>query len=149
MTRKITGIKTSPKVVYTHLLMPHYPYYYNESGEMHPFDTLRKSSLENTGQYLSYLQYANKQVIALADHILSHSPAPPVIVLLSDHGYRHYTTSSDPSNNFSSLFSVHFAGYSGHLPDSTSNVNFFRILLNNEFKQALPLLKDNRFFIDF
>ena len=149
LTKKVAETKTGPKLVYTHLLMPHHPYYYNEHGEMYPYDTLRKSSLENTGQYLSYLKYANKQVIALADHILSHSPTPPLIVFLSDHGYRHYTNNSDSRYNFSSLFTVHFADSSNSLPDSTSNVNFFRIVLNQAFRQSQPLLEDKLIFIDF
>ena len=150
LTKNIAETKTGPKVIYTHLLMPHYPYYYNEAGELRSFDTLRKSLFENTEHYLSYLKYTNKQMTVLIDHILSHSSMPPVIALISDHGYRHYKNNRDPKYYYSNLLSIHLPGGNYSLySDSTSNINFFRILLNSEFNQKLPLLEDKTFLIDF
>jgi FtsH-binding integral membrane protein len=149
LTKKIAETKTGPKIVYTHLLMPHYPYYYNATGELRTFDALRVSSPDNKEDYLSYLKYTNQQMIVLADHILSRSSRPPVIVLISDHGYRQYKD-QDIKYYFSNLMSVYLPGRNYSLyNDSTSNVNLFRVLLNTEFRQRLPLLEHKTFLIDF
>jgi hypothetical protein len=150
LTKKIAESEPGPKIIYTHLLMPHYPYYYTETGELRSFDALQKSSLDNNEDYLAYLKYTNRQMILLTDQILSHSSAPPVILLVSDHGYRQYTNKTGVNYYFSNLLSLHLPGHNYSLyNDSTNSVNFLRILLNIEFRQRLPFLDDKTFMIDF
>ncbi|HET6994738.1 MAG TPA: sulfatase-like hydrolase/transferase [Chitinophagaceae bacterium] len=150
LTKKTADTGGDPKLVYTHLLMPHYPYYYNEAGQLRSFEALRKSSLDNNEDYLAYLKYTNGQVIQLVDYLLSHSARPPVIVLASDHGYRQYKNQADQNYFFTNLLSVHLPGGNYNLyTDSTDNVNFLRLLLNSQFGQKLPLLEHKTFMIDF
>ena len=41
LTWKLAEQKTSsPKFVYSHLMMPHYPYYFDKNGKEQPFETL-------------------------------------------------------------------------------------------------------------
>jgi hypothetical protein len=150
LTKKAADARESPKLVYTHLLMPHYPYYYNEAGQLRSFETLRKSSLDSNEDYLAYLKYTNGQVIQLVDYLLSHSAGPPIIVLASDHGYRQYKNQADQNYFFTNLLSVHLPGGNYNLyTDSIDNVNFLRLVLNSQFGQKLPLLKHKAFMIDF
>jgi hypothetical protein len=150
LTKKTADTSEGPKLVYTHLLMPHYPYYYNEAGQLRSFEALRKSSLDNNEDYLAYLKYTNGRVVELVDYLLSHSARSPVIVLASDHGYRQYKNQTDQNYFFTNLLSVHLPGKNYNLfTDSLDNVNFLRLLLNSQFGQKLPLLEHKAFMIDF
>lgn len=150
LTQKIANLTSSkPKIVYTHLMMPHHPYYYNEDGVLRKFESAGEIAMNDTAAYLSYLKYTNKEIIRLVDNILSKSASPPIIVLFSDHGFR-YTLTDERKYVLSNLISIHlpsenYAPYN----DSLSNVNLFRTILNNEFKQQLPLLENKIFRISF
>jgi len=80
----------------------------------------------------------------LVDHILSTSLHPPVIMLLSDHGFRHPDRKIDRRYDFMNLNAVYTPGKNYSLfSDSMSNVNQFRVLFNSCFGLKLPLLKDS------
>ncbi len=138
----------NPKFVYTHLMMPHYPYYFDKSGKEQPFETLLEGNQVNKGSYIEYLQYANKKLLALVDHILKSSATPPIIVLMGDHGFRHFKQPVEPKYHFLNLASVHLPSknYSG-FNDSLTGVNFFRTILNTAFNQQLPYLKDSTSYL--
>lgn len=143
LTNNIVTVKTNtPKFVYTHLMMPHYPYYYDSTGNLSPINKL------NSG-YTGYLVYANKKILQLIDHILSSSQKPPVILLLGDHGFREAKLKMDALQSFLNLNAVYLPGknYSGFY-DSISCVNQFRVLLNTCFRQQLPMLKDSSVVVD-
>lgn len=137
-----------PKFVYTHLMMPHYPYYYDRNGNEQPFEKLVDGNQGNKEAYISYLQYSNKRLLELVDHILRSSEKPPIIVLMGDHGFRHFTTPVAAKYYFLNLASVYlpeknYAGFS----DSLNAVNFFRTVLNVSFQQKLPYLKDSTSYL--
>ncbi len=136
--------KHQSKFVYTHLMMPHYPYYYDSKGNPLPIEKLGGLNRVNAKDYIEYLQYSNKRLLELTDHILTNSPSPPIIIILSDHGFRHPEKNVDMSYDFINLNAVYFPDkdYFGFY-DSITNVNMFRIVLNKYFKQNLPLLKDS------
>lgn len=137
-----------PQFYYTHLLMPHVPYYFDREGQftglqryLNPGDPAQRKR-----DYLEYLQYTNKKVLAFVDTILKKSVRAPVILLMSDHGNRHYTLKKD--SHFSSLNALYFPDrhYDGFYP-GISNVNQLRVFVNNRFHQKLPLLKDTTFYL--
>jgi hypothetical protein len=130
-----------PKFVYTHLMMPHFPYYYNEHGQLNPIESIGPESLNNSKLYFSYLKGVNKKIILLINDILQTSPKPPVVLLLSDHGYRDII--KDSSLYFSNLSAVYLPSksYSSYYP-TISNVNQFRVLFNTLFNQRFSLLPD-------
>jgi hypothetical protein len=149
LTGDIASQKTGiPKFVYSHLVMPHYPYYYNSEGNLSPIDKLNGEQEENKKNYIGYLEYANRKILGLIDHILSSSQKPPVIILMGDHGFRHPQVKLDVSQSFLNMNSVYLPGrnYSGFY-DSISCVNQFRMVLNTCFNQHLPLLKDSTIII--
>jgi hypothetical protein len=125
-------------------MMPHYPYYFDSKGNPLPIEKLGGLNRVNAKDYIEYLQYSNKRLLELTDHILASSPSPPIIIILSDHGFRHPEKNVDPSYDFINLNAVYFPDkdYSA-IYDSVTNVNMFRMVFNKYFKQSLQLLKDS------
>ncbi len=148
-TKKIALTReTKPKFVYTHLVMPHYPYYFDSTGKSTSYTKLNEGYVYDQAAFLSYLKYSNLKLIELIDHIKSSSQQPPIIILVSDHGFRDYTAPVDKKYHFFNLNAVYLpdSNYAAFYP-GMSNVNLFRALLNTQFKQHLPLLKDSTSFL--
>lgn len=149
LTKKIASLKTiAPKFVYTHLMMPHHPYYFDKDGRPTAVQRLEDIYKEDRKAYISYLQYTNKKLLELIDHIKKKSSGLPVIVLMSDHGFRQSGDNKIASYQFITLNAVYLpnGNYSGFY-NGISHVNQFRALLNSQFGQKLPLLKDSSIFI--
>jgi phosphoglycerol transferase MdoB-like AlkP superfamily enzyme len=150
LTLKTAAQKTTtPKFVLTHLMMPHYPYYFDKNGKEFPFESLEEGQQTNHHNYIEYLQYSNKKLLDLIDHILKNSSFPPIIVLMGDHGFRHFTQPVDAKYHFNNLAAVYLPGkkYSA-FTDSLTNVNLLRAVLNTTFGQQLPYLKDTAIIMD-
>jgi hypothetical protein len=135
---------SSPKFVYTHLMMPHYPYYYDSIGNERPFEKITENNANDTAAYISYLKYANKKLLSLTDSILKTSVEPPTIIIMGDHGLRELNFKIDKQYYYSALNAILLPGknYSGFY-NGMSHVNQFRTLLNTEFKQQLKMLPDS------
>ncbi len=145
LTAKISAEKINqPKFVYTHLMMPHYPYYFDSKGNPMPIEKLGGLNKVNANDYVEYLQYGNKRLLELIDNILTASVSPPIIIVLSDHGFRHPEKKVDPAYDFINLNAVYFPdGNYSQFYDGISNVNQFRLIFNQYFGQRLPMLKDS------
>ena len=128
--------------------MPHYPYYFDKNGKEQPFEKLLEGNQSNKEAYIEYLQYSNKKLSELVQHILQSSSSPPVIVLMGDHGFRHFNEPVDNKYYFLNLASVHLPSknYSG-FSDSLSGINLFRAVLNAQFSQNLPFQKDSVIYL--
>ncbi len=137
-----------PKFVYTHLAMPHHPYYLDSTGKEVLKWKITPGYAQDKNAYIQYLVYTNKKLLQLVDHIKSNSDQPPVIILMSDHGYRQLDEDHLKPYFFMNLNAVLLPGkdYS-QFYEGMSNVNQFRVILNAEFKQNLPLLKDSTTFL--
>ena len=145
LTWNIPSEKTpAPKFVYAHFIMPHWPYYFDRKGNPMPLEKLSGFRKTNANDFIEYLQYSNGKVLQLVDHILATSPAPPIIILLSDHGFRHPEKETDRKYDFMNLNAIYLPdkNYS-QFPDSMTNVNLFRTLFNSCFNQQFALLKDS------
>ncbi len=135
-----------PRFIYTHFNMPHYPYLFDKQGNELSFKESAQEGRKDL--YLQYLQYCNKKCLFLIDFILKKDMTKPIIILMSDHGFTKYGPAIDPSYNFKNVINIYFPDKDyAELPDSISNVNLFRIILNTQFKQKLPLLKDSTIFL--
>jgi hypothetical protein len=138
-----------PVFVYTHFMMPHYPYYFDRDGKpMDPARVLPEGNNANKKDYVEYLQYANKKIIQLTDHILRSSEKPPVIIIMSDHGFRHFTPPVDQQYHFMDLNAIYLPAknYNGFY-DGITNVNQFRVLFNTLFNTKFPVLKDSSIYL--
>jgi hypothetical protein len=149
LTKEIAAAPSgTPKFVYTHLMMPHYPYYFDKNGTEQPFEKLVEGNQYNQSAYIEYLQYCNKKFIELIDHILLASAQPPIIIFAGDHGFRHFREPVETDYYFQNHLSVYLQqGNYSVFPDSLTTVNLFRILLNTTFEQKLPLLKDSVIYL--
>jgi hypothetical protein len=148
-TRQEAASKSStPRFIYTHLMMPHFPFYFHKDGMPFPDSTLREEQQDKKESYVDYLQYSNMQYLSLIDHILRNSKEPPVILFLSDHGYRHFadTAIADVKLKYMNLMSIYLPGRQyDSFPDSLSNVNYLRSFFNLEFDQNFSMLADSIF----
>jgi len=141
--KKAADKTTYPKFVFTHLMMPHYPYLFDRNGREFPFEQVLDEGKMLEENYLEYLQFCNRKLLELVDGILNNSSMPPVIILAGDHGFRRFTEPLDRKYYFINLAAVHLPGsdYSA-FPDSLTNVNLLRAVLNTTFGQHLPYLKE-------
>ncbi len=140
--------KQKPVFTYTHLALPHNPYFYDSTGNKIPVSLLTDEYKYRKEAYIQYLVYANKQFLRLIDNILANSTRPPVIVLISDHGFRQFNEPTDKKYYFMTLNAVYLPdkNYKGFY-NGMSNVNLFRTILNAQFGQQLPMLKDSSTFL--
>jgi hypothetical protein len=141
IAKTMATIKDSegPKFSYTHLMMPHYPYYFNKDGKPYSFETVAGLDYDKA-RYISYLQYSNKTFLNIISSILHNSKKPPIVIFMSDHGFRGEVEINDYFNNFVAVYTPDQAYHAFH--DNISNVNVFRALLNTQFQQKLPMLQD-------
>lgn len=136
--------------VYTHIHMPHYPYYYTGDGSPNP-DAAKEDNPFDKKAYIGYLQYSNGIYLQLIDDILKHASRPPIILLMGDHGFREFVnpTPEQKKIHFMNLNAVYLPnGDYKRFYDGISGVNQFRALLNTSFGQNLPMLKDSTQFLE-
>lgn len=137
-----------PSFVYAHLIMPHFPYFYDSTGKAYPDELVfGRGWIANRERFSNYIGYTNKQAALLLDSILKKTNGRDIIIIQSDHGtpdldptrkqdaFRNYSAFYFPDRDYKQLY------------DSMSNVNTFRIIFNKYFDQQLPLLKDSSTFI--
>lgn len=142
--------QAAPRFVYTHLSMPHFPYFRDKTGRPYSTDSLMNIVAENQTAYLEYLQYASKTVLRKIDVILKEARTPFQLILLSDHGYRRMAGVSFEEAAFSNLFAAYASD--GNTPDYSQhiyNANVFPLLLNDQFNWHIPVLQDSSFRVKF
>lgn len=140
---------SKPRFVYAHFYMPHAPYFYDRYGNQNDNSTIYlQYKTDPLIPHLEYLLYTNERIKEMVTAIRQNNPGA-MIILLSDHGYRHRVDKTpEPPHFFKNLNAVYFPSqdYTG-LYDSISNVNIFRVILNKTFNQRFPLLKDSTVFL--
>ncbi len=144
-TIELSARKSStPRFVYSHLIMPHHPYYFDSTGRAIPADSLTDDQAMDPASFISYLKYSNRELLKLVDTIRLNSPRPPVIFLMSDHGFREFREPVNHRFRFYTLNAICYpdSNYTG-LYKGMSNINQFRLFFNSHFSQRLPLLKDS------
>lgn len=143
LTRAISSTKkVQSKFVYTHLLMPHSPLYFDSLGKRLPDAIVRDTLTTNT--YIGNLKFTNKKLLELIDYIQKNNSRPAIILLLGDHGFRKQDDTNKDEYKVMNLNAVYFPdhNYKGFY-NGMSNVNEFRVVLNTQFGQHLDLLKDS------
>ena len=87
-------------------------------------------------------------MLSLIDAIMQKEHSKPIIILMSDHGFTKYDRKLGQSYNFQNAINLYLPAQDySKVPDTLSNVNLFRVLLNQQFKQQLPMLKDSVSFL--
>ena len=79
-----------PNFIVAHLRIPHSPFIYDSIG-----NSVSVSDDGDKNAYLEQLKFVNKKMIKIIDGIQERSP-DAIIILMSDHGYRHYINWNNP-----------------------------------------------------
>jgi len=138
---------TQPKFVYAHSLIPHAPFSYDSTGRHLPFKEY--SANEDKAAYIQQLVFANKVIKRIVDEILRQNGRECIIMLQGDHAFRFFNPAKK-QEEFENLNAWYFPNRDYHLlNDSLSSVNSFRLLLNAQFGQDLPILKDSSIFLPY
>lgn len=153
----------SPFAVFTHIIAPHPPFVFGETGE--PVQPSRNFSLgdgdhftrnasrtEYREGYKKEVIFLNKRLKEMIRNILANSSIPPIIILQSDHGPGSYLEWRNPENSnlrerMSNFIACFLPGSKAPpLSPTLTPVNIFRIVLNQYLQGNYPLLKDEIYF---
>lgn len=135
--------RPGPKFVLVHLYSPHAPFLFDRDGG--PVPAGHSLDYSQRRYYLEQYQFVSRRIAETVEKILAASPAPPVIVLQSDHGYRgsfrkplhHVVSAAEKHRIFMALL---LPGCdTSRLDPDLSPVNVFRVILNGYLGQRLPL----------
>lgn len=138
-----------PRFVYAHFEMPHWPFYYDTSGQLRNNDMLiAEQNGSHVASYTNYLPYTNSKLQEMVLAIQQKTRGEAVIVIMGDHGYRVELKGLSRDHYFKNLNAVYFPDRNyGLLRDSISGVNQFRVVFNSLFKQSFPMLEDTAVFL--
>ena len=116
-----------PIFTYAHVMMPHFPYYYNEYGK--PYN--KSDSLSDKQKYLGQLIYTNSLTLESINDILASSPGKPIIIIQGDHGFRYLadTTLIEKSFETHTIFYASYAPNGIVIPDTINPANTFEELI--------------------
>lgn len=131
------------KFVFTHIMMPHAPFYVNETGQLQEQQVL--TSVFDRSLYLKQLAYCNRWIDSLAKAANQSFSRPRVVIIEGDHGFRDANTLTGiREKQFMNLNAYYFSDKDYRLLyDSISPVNSFKVVLNKYFQAAIPLSKDS------
>lgn len=154
----------SPVFVYAHIYAPHPPFVFGPNGEnVQPnrkYSTHDSTSFIADGGtrdeyikgYREQIEYLNKRLIKLINHILSRKDNFSVIILQGDHGPRSMTDWLNPDKTYwkecYSILNAYYLPSNGNkvLYESITPVNTFRLVFNLYFGENYDLLEDRSYF---
>ncbi len=143
--------RRQPQFIYAHFLLPHPPYYYDSLGRLLPIADIDNLPFTNTSWISGYrenLKVANRLMQHMVDTILRQSGGQAIIMVMGDHGYR-IDKSTKPGQSFPNFNALYFPDKDYRtVPDSLTNVNEFRIVLNKCCGTGYPLLPDKCCFLE-
>lgn len=139
----ISSKKEKPLFVYTHIMIPHEPFFLDEKGSFVP-DSAVYSTHSMKQAYVKQLIYTNTLLKKITNSLLADSSRRKIIIMEGDHGFRNYSPEEEGQKPFENLNCYYFfdRNYT-HLYNGISPVNTFRIVLNQYFSQHLPILPDS------
>lgn len=145
--RQSTIKSKTPRFIYTHLYMPHFPFFFDRFGNQRPDSILiEEAKTLIPANYVEYLPYVNNKIRELVNTLQQNTGSSAVIILQGDHGFRQ---GGDRSIDiFRNLNASYFPGGNyTKLYDSMTNVNYFRATFNTLFNQQFPMLKDSTIYL--
>jgi hypothetical protein len=146
---QIDTTTTRPRFVFSHLLIPHAPYFLDANGEPLSDSAVFFKQFKEDEAFIEQVKYANKLLLNLVNHIKSQKTnRPRVYIIEGDHGYRNFDQRKDGRSAFLNLNAYYFSDQDYTLLyDGISPVNTFRVVLNKYFKAGLPILKDSSVYV--
>jgi len=135
-----------PKFVFVHLFSPHEPFVFAADGG--PVAAGNIWNHADPGYYLGQYAYISRRMREAAAMILRDSPAPPVILIQSDHGYRgsrrpgQGARAISPGEMRHVFNALYLPGVVRAAIDrALSPENNFRLVFNSYFGTSYPLLR--------
>jgi len=166
MFEKIRNLKKGkPKFIFAHFLLPHPPFVTHETGRFMSIAEAEKRTRKDN--YIGQIKHLNKKIIDLIDSILNNSRTKPIIILQSDEGpwpkefageeikkLGRDVTSVKWSRVDKKILKEKLGIFAAislpdkniNLPNDTSPVNIFRVVLKNYFGLKMKYLS-NRILI--
>lgn len=154
-----------PKIVYSHIAIPHPPFVFDQNGNMiqnqQPYSlwddiTYRGGSADYRKGYREQVIYINHEIIKVITSILAKSKTTPIIVLMGDHGPAsmfnwRLDTPGCVWERTSNLYAILLPGHQtdGILYSTMTPVNTFRVIFNTYFGTDLPLLEDRSYLMSW
>ena len=150
---KMVGKRDGPKLVVSHIITPHFPYSFDRHGNIaHTISSDGKIQFREWsdnhdpdagGAFYGQIAWLNPQLLDVVDSILMASDAPPIIVIMSDHGY----VAGEVRQNTNEILAAYRLPAGGHsaLYSGITSVNVFRVILNYYFDLGLKRLSDGVF----
>ena len=139
--------KNEKLFVFSHIVVPHFPYSFGPNGEVSSFKGEGATYAETGIAYIDQVKFINREILDVIDVLIAKSKKPPMIILQGDHG-----PPSDLSFTYAEKMPILNAYYlpgiqkEDVLYPSISPVNTFRVILNSYFGQNLPLLEDRSYY---
>lgn len=148
-----------PTFSFVHLLLPHPPFVFDESGNVvtdHPLHGKlgREDYWLMRDAYIAQLRYTNRVLRDVVETILAQSKVPPIIVIQGDHGSA--VTQFDGTRELDApqpeermaILNAYLVpdAVRAKLYPTISPVNSFRAILSAQFGEDLPLLPDQSWF---
>lgn len=136
----------TPVFCYIHLMMPHGPFIFNESGNYNYNHLLKKTvtQADNQKAYIQYLIYTNKVILEYITKLKKATNDKAIIILMSDHGSREKILNKIEQNKFNCLNAIYYPGKTRRgWYNEMSNINQFRILFSELTETSIPLMKDS------
>ena len=149
-----------PLFVFAHLTIPHEPYVFNADCSNRPpfwpsFYVVQDETPEKQA-YIAQINCLNRRLKSIVEHLLRDSPAPPVILLQSDHGHGRMplhipdvdAVTPDRVVERTDVFAAyHLPGADGGIVyDSITPVNLFRTVFRQYFQADLAPLPDKTYW---
>ena len=157
-----------PKLVFAHIEMPHYPYFFDENGNKQTDTSITSDKvinsqwLINKDGFLPHLKFTNKEVLNFIDFVFKNSDTKPIILISGDHGIRtnyyikdwdkHISDILDDKLSIRTRFTTFGAYYN---PDNKTNkikeakslVNLYRLFSNDVFNTNYSTIPDRHTMI--
>ena len=145
-----------PFFVFSHIQLPHPPYFFGPNGEILSPDGLDliANSDEDKSAYFDQVKFLNKKIPEIVDELLD-SENPPIIVIQSDHGSA-FMMEDDGFNwkppdekmlleRMNIINFIYLPNSPDILYDEITPVNTFRIILNHYFGSDFEVLDDRSY----
>ncbi len=146
-----------PRFIFSHVMSPHAPTLFApDDREQLPWPCFpRECAMFYGGQHygdavigpsVAQIQWLNDQIEETARGILAKSESPPVIIVMSDHGFRR--DFDDESEMVRTLFMANTPGQPRLFPNDSSPVNILPRLMDAYLAEDIPLAPESTFVMD-
>ena len=141
---EVDKISAMPEATFTivHLLKPHAPVVFNESGEPIPWN-----GQPTPEEFFAELRFVNSRFLHMIDSILATSKNPPIIMFQADHGSALGRMPKDQRFTFFDIYAAYFLPpqFAVDFPKPFTTVNAFPLILNAVFNTGYELQADRLF----